>query len=80
MSVKRLSLELCTGVKDNVDLVWFMGVINTMMRYVPNTGTLSASLSVVNSLSLSFVNHLLHEGFVMIPILSISLQPLFEPF
>ena len=80
MSVKGLSLKLCTGIKDDVDLVRFLRVENTMMRYIPNSTIREVKFLVRNPLSLSFDNHLLHEGFIMFPILSVSLQPMFEPF
>ena len=80
MSVKRLSLELCTSIKDNTDLVWLVGVVNTMVRYVPNTTIGEVKVIVRDSFSLSFGDHLLHQDFKMILILSVFLVPLFEPF
>ena len=80
MSVKGLSLEFCAGVEDDKDFIRFLWVVNAVMRYIPNATIGEVKFLVRNPLSLSLVNHLPHEGFIVFSIRSVSLQPLFEPF
>ena len=80
MSVKGLSLKLCTGIEYDTDLFRFLRVVNAVMGYISNATIGEVKFLVRNPLSLSLVNHLLHEGFIVFSILSVSLQPLFEPF
>ena len=80
MSVKGLSLKFSAGIENDTDFVWFLRVVNAVMGYITNATIGEVKFLVRNLLSLSFVNHLLHESFIVFSVLYVSLQPLFEPF
>lgn len=58
-----------TGIEKDMDFVPFLQVVNAVMGYIPNATIGEVTFLVQNPLSLSLVNHVLREGFVVFLIL-----------
>ena len=58
-----------TGIEKDMDFVPFLQVVNAVMGYILNATIGEVTFLVQNPLSLSLVNHVLREGFVVFLIL-----------
>ena len=64
-TVKNNTLKLCTAIKHHSDLLWFLRVINSMMRNVSDMSNFYDHLSVWNLLSTPISQEFLHEFCIM---------------
>ena len=74
--VQRRSLTLCTTVKDNSDLLWFLWVVHPMVWYVP--GRFVVQSFRWDFLCISALRHFLHVPFVVFEIFLVRFEAALE--